>query len=117
MGPGGPMGSLKGGNEDVIMHNISSTTAYQPGTSGGGGMSIVNDQVAALPAFQRAIYEAIVANRGANEGVHVATIARALQNPNGVKANAKEVSCVHRSCFFLSRSDSHLQRCTGSTYG
>jgi hypothetical protein len=92
MGPGGPMGSLKGGNEDVIMHNISSTTAYQPGTSGGGGMSIVNDQVAALPAFQRAIYEAIVANRGTNEGVHVATIARALQNPNGVKANAKEVS-------------------------
>jgi len=90
MGPDGPSGTIRGGNEDVIMHNVS---AYQAGgPSATGSSTVVNDQAANLPPFQRAIYEAIVANRGSNEGVHVGTIARTIQNTKGTKTTAAEVS-------------------------
>jgi len=88
-GPNGPSGTQKGGSEDVIMHNVS---AYQSGGPSGGSTSVVDDHAANLPPFQRAVYQAIVANRGSMEGVHVGTIARTLQASQGQKANAKEVS-------------------------
>jgi hypothetical protein len=79
-----PNGVAKTEQDDVTMHNV-----YQ---AGGNGSDAQMSPAANLTPFVRTVYDAIVANRGPAEGVHVAAIARTLQSQSGRKAMPSEVS-------------------------
>ena len=69
---------------------MQDASAYQAG--GNANASGADELAASLPPFVRAVYEAIKTNRGKSEGVHVATIARTIQNQQGKKTSPGEVS-------------------------